>query len=862
MAKDGKLVLTLLGPDGASLQGKVDVFLEHQVLSDRRALRGVDASEKIVITDLHRIPQGLYLVRATTADNRTASLFVNIKPSGDTKIELTLGSLRPPGGGDDPVVEKERLEFKSLLAENPNFFGNVTDKALAQAFAPVVSISGNTSYEQLHCVGLYPEDDLLEAVLEIKRAVGYQGSLCQEGSKEYVAFYIDWGSGFVGTGAPAQVNVHNLAFVNGGHVFYAVRKPFLPQLLERCTQPQVVRVRAILSWEAIPTGPGYVPVWGNVVDVWVQIRPKKKPVLVVPGFVDVAPFQILDPPPVLEAALPFVPIPPEKYFLHGSKEEIKALLDHSLAAEDQIRRKGTVETKRLDLKTLLEKNPNHFGGISEADKPDEILAAVAKLPAKTAGYLAQFGPDVLKPVEVFLQSTKYEQLRCVGLYPEDDLLEAVIEVKLPNGFSGDLCSLGSKEYVAFYIDWGGGYQHVATSAVAVYDIPEAADRSLHYAVRAPISDPRLKACTIENVVKVKAILSWNVDPTPFGHTYTPTWGNVLVRNVQIRPENGVSAHCDLEIVNEVHTDDIAQVGVSEGLAIKIDGGGLSVPGTYDRPFGGVIACWGNVNVSGAPFYRFRFKEDVASATWQPVLDKRRARGFLGITLFREPDAEGWFSVSEYQADVASYSLTALVHWNSDGKNGKYRLRLEMGDAAKNPLPQVCEVAIVLDNVWPELLDFSGTPTPLPAKGVVVKDGAGDYKKCGTFFGPEPIRVFGNFRDDYFLAYSLIVFGGNIDVSGLSIGSARYDSFGTGIPVGNEGVFGAVSGAAGLGRELVTPPLNLCTVHQSPGAVRCAYGIQLDVSDRSIVGHLGGYEFDTSHHGVSAFVTFDWDPEGC
>ncbi|GAH44073.1 unnamed protein product [marine sediment metagenome] len=52
--------------------------------------------------------------------------------------------------------------------------------------------------------------------------------------------------------------------------------------------------------------------------------------------------------------------------------------------------------------------------------------------------------------------------------------------------------------------------------------------------------------------------------------YTPAWGNVLERDIQIKPKDGASIKCDIEIVNEVHTDDISQSGSNEGLAIKID----------------------------------------------------------------------------------------------------------------------------------------------------------------------------------------------------------------------------------------------------------------------------------------------------
>ena len=68
--------------------------------------------------------------------------------------------------------------------------------------------------------------------------------------------------------------------------------------------------------------------------------------------------------------------------------------------------------------------------------------------------------------------TSFEELRCVGLYPESDLLEAVLTVKQSTGYSGRLCGNGSTEYVAFWIDFndGNGFQYMGTSTVNVHDL--------------------------------------------------------------------------------------------------------------------------------------------------------------------------------------------------------------------------------------------------------------------------------------------------------------------------------------------------------------------------------------------------------
>ena len=53
-------------------------------------------------------------------------------------------------------MEWERHEFHTLLEQNPNYFGQIKESR----FKPTEPIQGNTSFEQLHCVGLYPERDL------------------------------------------------------------------------------------------------------------------------------------------------------------------------------------------------------------------------------------------------------------------------------------------------------------------------------------------------------------------------------------------------------------------------------------------------------------------------------------------------------------------------------------------------------------------------------------------------------------------------------------------------------------------------------------------------------------------------------
>jgi len=89
-------------------------------------------------------------------------------------------------------LDKERAEFKRLLLENPNYFGNLKDSPLKAA----KNIVGQTQYEELTCVGFNPATNLLEATIAVKLPYGYGGNLCMAGTTEYVRFFLDYGSGW------------------------------------------------------------------------------------------------------------------------------------------------------------------------------------------------------------------------------------------------------------------------------------------------------------------------------------------------------------------------------------------------------------------------------------------------------------------------------------------------------------------------------------------------------------------------------------------------------------------------------------------------------------------------------------------
>jgi hypothetical protein len=165
-------------------------------------------------------------------------------------------------------IEPERASFKILLAQNPNYFGNLPDSP----FKPVKTILGNTTYEEISCIGYNPTKDLLEATIKIKLPSGYDTDLCHAGTCEYVRFYQDCGSGWEDAGVAefSMNDISNIQDCSGTSDkprTFVVSQQIEP-MRNSCDLPRLLKVRAVLSWNHIPPAstPNWAPVWGNVVD--------------------------------------------------------------------------------------------------------------------------------------------------------------------------------------------------------------------------------------------------------------------------------------------------------------------------------------------------------------------------------------------------------------------------------------------------------------------------------------------------------------------------------------------------------------------------------------------------------------------
>lgn len=178
--------------------------------------------------------------------------------------------------------------------------------------------------------------------------------------------------------------------------------------------------------------------------------------------------------------------------------------------------KSKIPLERSHFLELVTKNPNYFGNITDS---------------------------VFKPVKSILQKTTYEELNCVGYNPETEEMEATFAIKRSVGYSGNLCSNGSFEYMRFYMDFhdGAGFIDQGVVRINVHDIPSGKDCSgdstfpIIYSATLKKQTDKKFFCNNPILPTLRVILSWNQNPPQNAPNWKPVWGNVKDCDVQLEP---------------------------------------------------------------------------------------------------------------------------------------------------------------------------------------------------------------------------------------------------------------------------------------------------------------------------------------
>ena len=607
-----------------------------------------------------------------------------------------------------PAPEKERSEFRALLLKNPNYFGNLK----ASTFKAVKAMVGNTKYEELTCIGFNPNLDLLEATIKINLSYGYGGSLCGAGTTEYVRFFIDYGSGWENVGMVA-VNVHDIPSATdcAGHLdkplTYVVTLPIDPRR-NYCVHPVLPKVRGILSWEHEPPedDPNWHMTWGNTVERHIQIKPRLWSILGVlkhfePSLVE----KIKEIPPLELAKDNPIPEPdPPPLSLPG----LVKLYSQSNPMEQKVAAKMTVEPHRFGFAEL-------HGSLSNG-----VLNSMA-LQTKVTEWEA-VGLNFTGAVELLLKTkgdTSYEELDCLGLDYNRELLVATVRIKRPGGYSGNLCHFGSWEYVSFWADWDNSceWTYLGTSSVRVHDIPNIPADGLHYTSVLKVNlDPHRRNCHYPKVVRIRAVLSWNSAPSTTNPNLIPHWGNRLDTHVQIKP--GVMAEGPrISILGGVG---VADINVFSGDGMTKPNARFALTGTFADPIDPSRSCpfGGRIVVQGPPVIGRKYRvwvRKVGTTDEVRLIGRIWTVNEFGVGSWKYADPLGFF---EYLPDNQNIN-DILAYWDTSDSE-KWEVRLEMADIMGTVLSSTGWHCIQLDNTAPTAqIDIDGGACDTYAPGTTI-----------------------------------------------------------------------------------------------------------------------------------------------
>ncbi|MEA2329388.1 MAG: hypothetical protein QOE68_4347 [Thermoanaerobaculia bacterium] len=734
---------------------------------------------------------------------------------------MSIDKIKDAIGIDRPSLPKERQHFSLLTLSNPNYFGN-DPKSSFKSGVPQ-PFSNQTTYEQLRCVGLNPQFDYVEAVVDIKENSGYSGGICSTGSYEYVRFYADYTNtnNWTDLGL-ASVRVHDIP--GAKPLSYTVRVPVIDPPRHYCTASNLVKIRAILSWSAPPPAntPNYPPVWGHHVDVNVQIRPTYRRRW--SDFTDIFKLQL---EPDMKSFLSSVDLDNE---LKVTPKKLDLVEKYKLYASANVppHRFAFAEVKSAAAKPLL-----------LAAQSSVSLFDAIKLPASAID-------DLIKGFQFpSHDATEFEQVTCAGYRPEDDAVGAVVTIKKTTGYSGSLCTTGSPEYVAFWADVSG-WQFLGMTAVQVHDLATVPAGGVQYAVNLPVDTTlwRQICASGAKVVKLRAVLSWSTPPSSTDPDEAPYWGNHVDTHIQLRPGNPA----DIGVPQLLN---ISGYSVSSDPSTNEIDPGTGLTRAGDAPFGGILAIRGVLPGYGANrHYRIDVKRasapDSAYTSLQNTIRLRtfqengssvidcssdpgfQVECFPDITPVDLGDGLGavWYEYQNYTSGGVTHHIedNTLGYWHTTpGDEGLWNIRVTFRDGLVETTPSA--VTVFLDNTPPVInASWSAAVEATCNKTTTGTTVVGSYTISDTAGTPQGAPHLSTLTIAVIPALPGAVVGFGTTVSGSSSVSRGYPLLPTG---GETGDFAMRS------------------------ATKCGYALRFEAWDRTVVGYISGPNF-----GITSFYAED------
>jgi hypothetical protein len=586
----------------------------------------------------------------------------------------------------ETALPQERTHFQFMLAKNPNYFGNVTGSKLKANYKLIADVT----YEQITCVGYNPYTNNMEATFSIKKSSGYSGDLCSAGSFECVRFYLDFhdGAGFIDQGI-VSIKVHDIPpgkDCKGSSIFpitYVATLPKKTNKISYCDKPLLPTLRAILSWNNCPPAdaPDWKPVWGSVKDCDVQMKPYIK--FIIPEAVDFSKYltlatsspnlsvmEVTEISGVNLSELNPQPLPPKISELARSYEKLKIPasrfafsmvndLVNDPASEFSLMNKSMLEALKINVNSII-------------DQLGKVIA-----------------------IDTSKANVDYEELTCVGLDYNSESLVATICIKKQAGYSGNLCTPGSNEYVAFWIDWDGTcqWEYINTVQLPVHDIAMKGD-CLCYTVTLPLDATfHRKLCANPNVIRVRGVLSWNMAPSTSNPDQLNYYGNRVDAHVQIKPGIVINPGQVIPLFNIIggidadHVDDITGL-TKPGAFFAYNGSGVPT----GAPFDGIIV----LNGPSFPGYRYKIRiTNLNDGTFVYTANSFTVVGYLPYSPWvqftvQSVDGQGYYPF----LDPAKNTLNVLARFSPTTQD-QYRVDMEV-----DTIPGVFSKTIQMDKTYP------------------------------------------------------------------------------------------------------------------------------------------------------------------
>src|SRR5262249_39252273 len=138
------------------------------------------------------------------------------------------------------------------------------------------------------------------------------------------------------------------------------------------------------------------------------------------------------------------------------------------------------------------------------------------------------------------------------------------------GYLGDLCALGTQEYVRFFVSFDNGatWTSAGMSSFTAHDIPRA--QPVMHAVGVAYDAGNVLCLAAKQTFQVRAILSWNNPPPDTDPGFTRVWGNVVEITARRQPRSLIKLPPGVPLPSLVAEAKVSPAALSAAMTATAD----------------------------------------------------------------------------------------------------------------------------------------------------------------------------------------------------------------------------------------------------------------------------------------------------